>query len=67
MGWGGEMAKLQCRCGHAILCKVRCLGERLGTLTFFDAELMSETHGERVESCPSCGEHLEFFRLLLKN
>lgn len=67
MAWGREMATLQCRCGYAILCKVRCLGERLSTVAFFDAVPMSEIHGESVESCPGCGEPLEFLMLLLKN
>jgi len=39
----------------------------LSAFTFFDAEPTSETHSERVESCPGCGEQLEFLRFLLKN
>jgi hypothetical protein len=62
-----EARILQCACGHAILCQVRRLGERVGTLTFFDNEMTSETHAERIESCPGCGEHLEFLMLSLKN
>jgi hypothetical protein len=58
-----EVATLRCTCGHAILCEM----QRLGTLTFFDAEPTSEIHGERVENCPGCGEQLEFLSLLLKN
>jgi hypothetical protein len=63
MVWSEEVATLRCTCGHAILCEM----QRLGTLTFFDAGPTSETHGERVESCPGCGEQLEFLTLVLKN
>jgi hypothetical protein len=61
------MAILQCACGYAILCEVRRLGERVGTLAFFDHDPTSETYGERVKSCPGCDVHLELPRLLLKN
>jgi hypothetical protein len=61
------MATLQCRCGYAILCEVRRLGEHLGNLAFFDNEPTSETYGERVESCPGCGEPLEFLKLWMEN
>jgi hypothetical protein len=67
MAWSGEMATLQCGCGYAILCEVRCLGERLGALAFFDDEPTSATHGKSVKSCPGCGEHLEFLRLSVEN
>ena len=62
-----EVATLQCACGYAILCEVRSLIERLGAAAFFDHELSSETYGERVKSCPGCGEQLEFLTLLLRN
>ena len=62
-----EASPLRCACGHAILCEVMRLGERLSTLTFFDNEATSETHTERVESCPGCGEQLEFLMPFLKN
>jgi hypothetical protein len=64
---GQEASTLQCACGRAILCQVRRLGERLSTLAFFDDMPTSQTHGERVESCPGCGEQLEFLTLMLKN
>jgi hypothetical protein len=64
---GREMAILQCACGYAILCEVRCLGERLGALDLFDHDPTSETYGERVKNCPGCGEHLGFLGLLLEN
>jgi hypothetical protein len=67
MVWGAEMATLQCRCGYAILCEVRRLGERLGALAFFDHETTSETYAKRVESCPGCGEQLEFLMLWIEN
>jgi hypothetical protein len=67
MVWSEEVATLRCTCGHAIVCEVRRLGERVGALAFFDAEPTSEIHGERVENCPGCGEQLEFLMLLLKN
>ena len=62
-----EVSPLQCICGHAILCEVQRLGERLSTLAFFDAEPTSEIHGEGIDNCPGCGEPLEFLRILLKN
>lgn len=62
----GELVALRCPCGRDILCAVRYLGERLGTPVFFDNVPTSETYAERIESCPRCGEHLEFLMLLLK-
>ena len=62
-----EVATLQCACGYAILCEVMRLGACLGTLAFSDNEPTSDTYGERVESCPGCGEQLEFLTLLLRN
>ncbi len=62
-----EAATLQCPCGYAIVCEVWSLMERLGAAVFFDDELSSETYGERVKSCPGCGEQLEFLSLLLRN
>ncbi len=62
-----EVATLRCACGYAILCEVRSLMERLGAAVFFDDESTSETYGETIESCPGCGEHLEFLTLLLRN
>jgi hypothetical protein len=49
---------LRCACGHGILCELMRQGKRLGFLAFFDDEPTSETRGERVESCPGCGEQL---------
>jgi hypothetical protein len=62
-----EAVTLRCPCGHAILCEVRRLVERVGIVAFFDDESTSETYGERVRSCPGCGEQLEFHTLLLRN
>ena len=62
-----EAVTLRCPCGYAILCEARRLVERMGTVTFFDDEPSSETYGERIESCPGCGEHLKFLTLLLRN
>jgi hypothetical protein len=45
-------------CGHSISCEVQPEGERIGFLAFFDDEPTSETYGERVKSCPRCGEQL---------
>ena len=56
---------LRCVCGYSIFCEVRSTGERLGFLVFQDNEPASETYGQRVESCPGCGEQLGlplFFR-----
>ena len=53
-----EAVTLRCACGHSILCEVQPEGERIGYLAFFDNELASETYGERVRSCPRCGEQL---------
>ena len=63
----GEGVTLQCPCGYAILCEVRRLYEGVGTFAFFDNEPTSNIHGERVKSCPGCGEHLEFLRLWYEN
>ena len=62
-----EALTLWCPCGYAILCEVRRLVERMGNVTFVDDESTSETYGERVRSCPGCGEQLEFLTLLLRN
>ncbi len=62
-----QVATLQCPCGYALLCEVRSLAERLGVVVFFDDEPTSEAYSERVESCPGCGEQLEFLTLLLRN
>ncbi len=62
-----EALTLQCPCGYAVLCEVERLGERLGTLVFFDHDPSSETYSQRVKNCLGCGVHLEFPRLLLKN
>jgi hypothetical protein len=43
------------------------LGERLGTVTFFDDVPTSNAHIERVESCPGCGEQLGLPALLPEN
>jgi hypothetical protein len=61
-----EVFALQCPCGYAILCDVRCFRERLGTLAFLDNEQTSQTYGKRVRSCPGCGEQLEVVRLFSK-
>ena len=65
---GEQASVMQCACGHAILCQVRHLGERLGALAFYDnAAASSTTHDpERIESCPGCGEPLEFLRLYVE-
>ena len=57
-GGGSGRTALRCVCGHAILCEVQPGGERIGFLVFFDGEPTSETCGERVKSCPDCGEQL---------
>jgi hypothetical protein len=49
---------LRCTCGHSICCEVRSTGEHTGFLVFVDNEPESETYGQRVESCPNCGERL---------
>lgn len=53
-----------CTCGHIISCHLRREGERLGFLTFFDAEEVSETYGEQVASCPDCEALLDYHLLL---
>ena len=59
---------LQCPCGHAVLCQVAHLGERLGALAFYDNAASSTTHAaERIERCPGCGEPLEFLKLWVEN
>jgi hypothetical protein len=63
----GEGASvLQCPCGHAILCRIRHLGERLGALAFYDYAATNETYAQRIESCPGCGQTLEFLRLYVE-
>jgi hypothetical protein len=52
------LAELLCACTYQILCEVRDEGERLGTLGFFDDGPQSETRGQRVTSCPGCGQRL---------
>jgi hypothetical protein len=49
---------LRCVCGHRILCEVQPEGECIGFLIFFDGKPTGETYGQRVESCPGCGEQL---------
>jgi hypothetical protein len=49
---------LHCVCGYSILGAVRSAGGRLGSLEFLDNEPASETFGQRVEYCPSCGRRL---------
>ena len=61
-----EAFALQCPCGYAILCDVRCSRERLGTLALLDNEPTSQTYGE-VKSCPGCGEQVEIVRLFNKS
>jgi hypothetical protein len=58
---------LRCGCGHSILCEQMRHGERLGFLAFFDNEPTSETRGERVKSCPGCGEQLGFLMPFLRS
>jgi hypothetical protein len=53
-----EATALRCVCGHSILCEVQPEGEHIGFLVFFDGEPTSETYGQRVKSCPHCGEQL---------
>ncbi len=60
-------ARLRCACGHRILCEVQSEGEHIGFLTFFDGEPTSETYGQRVKSCPCCGEQLGLAMLYPKN
>ena len=55
---GGNRAVLRCTCGYSVLCEVQPAGERIGFLAFFDDEPASETYGERLKSCPRCGEQL---------
>jgi transposase len=57
--------RVPCHCGHSIYCKVRGEGERLGFLTFFDAEEVSETYGKQVACSRGCGAILDY-RLLLQ-
>jgi hypothetical protein len=61
-----QAAVLRCACGHGILGEMLREGERLGTVAFFDDEEASETHGERVQWCPGCGQRLEVQTLLAK-
>ena len=60
-------ARLRCVCGFSIVCQVRPAVERIGFLAFFDDEPTSETYGERVQSCPSCGEQLGLVLLFGNN
>jgi hypothetical protein len=53
-----EASLLRCACGHGIRCEVKRAGVYLGFLAFFDVEPTSQTRGERLESCPGCGERL---------
>jgi hypothetical protein len=69
--WGRKATSLfevvglvSCPCGHGIFCRIVREGERLGTVVFFDDEVTSETHGERIERCARCGQKLELHRLL---
>jgi hypothetical protein len=55
---GGKRVVLRCVCGHSILCEVQPEGEHIGFLVFFDGEPTGETYGQRVKSCPRCGEQL---------
>ena len=57
-GGRGSYAAVGCVCGHGIICEVRNGGEHIGFLAFFDGEPTSETYGQRVKSCPRCGEQL---------
>jgi hypothetical protein len=64
---GEEASVLQCPCGQAILCQIRHLGERLGALAFYNNSASTTTHdAQRIESCPGCGEPLEFLRLYVE-
>jgi hypothetical protein len=53
-----QATPLRCVCGRGMSCAVQPLGERTGFLVFFDDEPTSETRGQRVKSCPGCGEQL---------
>ncbi len=55
---GDGRTALRCVCGHALLCEVRSAGEGIGFLVCFDDEPTSETRGQQVKNCPSCGEPL---------
>jgi hypothetical protein len=54
----GSSVALSCACGYSISCEVHPEGERIGYLAFFDDEPASEAFGERIESCPRCGQQL---------
>ena len=45
----------RCTCGYRIACELSIKDDRLGVVCFFDNEETSETYGEQVEHCPSCG------------
>ena len=55
---GGRRAVLRCVCGRRILCEVQPEGDGMGFLVFFDGESKSENYGQRVRSCPGCGNQL---------
>ncbi len=57
-GAGGGRAVLRCVCDRRILCQVQPEGEHIGFLVFVDDEPTSETYGQRIKSCPGCGEQL---------
>jgi hypothetical protein len=59
-----ELVALRCLCSYGISVVLRGSGEGMCTIVFFDNEPASETSGERVRECPSCGERLGLHRLL---
>jgi hypothetical protein len=59
-----ELVALRCLCSYAISVVLRGAGEGICTIVFFDDGPTSETRGERVRECPSCGERLGLHRLL---
>jgi hypothetical protein len=64
---GGKRVMLRCVCDRRILCEVQPEGEHIGFLVFLDGEPTSETHGQRVKSCPGCGKQLGLSVLYLEN
>ena len=60
-------AGLHCVCGHGLSYELRREGERLGTFSIFDDEPASESCGERICECPSCGEQLGLHRLMVRH
>jgi hypothetical protein len=62
-----DLLALLCVCGHALSVLLRGEDEYLCTLDFFDDESTSDTYGERVRECPTCGEQLGLHRLMARS